>query len=192
MNLSSIYFLYLFSLDKVNNNEWGCLPKGCRRMGPRRRTSGPNSARTALESYAARFSISAFEKQIKTHGLSGSKRSIADYLRHLEEAFFLIVLEKFDFSPRKRYPDLQSRRSQDTGGSEGRPYSGLEMVIKKVTDSHLPASRFESRRFSHSAQNHTHYPPSTFEKQISYKFSDTQYRPDAIFHPVYIMRLKVS
>jgi hypothetical protein len=32
------------------------------------------------------------------------------------------------------YQDKQSRGSLDTGGSEGRPYSGLEMVIKGVTD----------------------------------------------------------
>jgi hypothetical protein len=55
-----------------------------------------------LESYASAFSISAFERQLKGHGLAGSKRSIADYLRYLEEAFFLIAIEKFDFSPRKR------------------------------------------------------------------------------------------
>ena len=73
--------------------------------------------RTILESYAAPFSISAFEKQIKTHGLSGSKRSIADYLRHLEEAFFLIALEKFDFSPRKRMMNPKKIYLMDTGFS---------------------------------------------------------------------------
>ena len=73
--------------------------------------------RTILESYAAPFSISAFEKQIKAHGLSGSKRSIADYLRHLEEAFFLIALEKFDFSPRKRMMNPKKIYLMDTGFS---------------------------------------------------------------------------
>jgi hypothetical protein len=73
--------------------------------------------RTILESYAAPFSISAFEKQIKAHGLSGSKRSIADYLRHLAEAFFLISVEKFDFSPRKRMMNPKKVYLTDTGFS---------------------------------------------------------------------------
>ena len=70
-----------------------------------------------LESYAAAFSISAFEKQLKGHGLAGSKRSIADYLRFLEEAFFLIALEKFDFSPRKRMMNPKKVYLTDTGFS---------------------------------------------------------------------------
>lgn len=70
-----------------------------------------------LESYAAAFSISAFEKQLKEHGLAGSKRSIADYLRYLEEAFFLIALEKFDFSPRKRMMNPKKVYLTDTGFS---------------------------------------------------------------------------
>jgi predicted AAA+ superfamily ATPase len=73
--------------------------------------------RSMLESYAASFSISAFEKQIKGHGLAGSKRSIADYLRYLEEAFFLIALEKFDFSPRKRMMNPKKIYLMDTGFS---------------------------------------------------------------------------
>ncbi len=70
-----------------------------------------------LESYASAFSISAFEKQLKGHGLAGSKRSIADYLRFLEEAFFLIVIEKFDFSPRKRMMNPKKVYLMDTGFS---------------------------------------------------------------------------
>jgi hypothetical protein len=70
-----------------------------------------------LESYASAFSISAFEKQLKGHGLSGSKRSIADYLRYLEEAFFLIAVEKFDFSPRKRMMNPKKAYLSDTGFS---------------------------------------------------------------------------
>jgi predicted AAA+ superfamily ATPase len=70
-----------------------------------------------LESYASAFSISAFEKQLKGHGLAGSKRSIADYLRYLEEAFFLIVIEKFDFSPRKRMMNPKKVYLTDTGFS---------------------------------------------------------------------------
>lgn len=56
----------------------------------------------ALDSYAGLFSVSAFEKMLKTAGLSGSKRTIANYLHYLEEAFFLVLAEKFSFSPRTR------------------------------------------------------------------------------------------
>jgi predicted AAA+ superfamily ATPase len=70
-----------------------------------------------LESYASAFSISAFEKHLKGHGLAGSKRSIADYLRYLEEAFFLIVVEKFDFSSRKRMMNPKRVYLTDTGFS---------------------------------------------------------------------------
>ncbi len=73
--------------------------------------------RTMLETYSSLFSISAFEKQIKASGLSGSKRSIADYLRYLEEAFFLITCEKFDFSPRKRMMNPKKIYLMDTGFS---------------------------------------------------------------------------
>jgi hypothetical protein len=70
-----------------------------------------------LEAYAAAFSISAFEKQLKGHGIAGSKRSIADYLRYLEEAFFLIAVEKFDFSPRKRMMNPKKVFLMDAGFS---------------------------------------------------------------------------
>ena len=73
--------------------------------------------KNVLESYASAFSISAFEKQLKGHGLAGSKRSIADYLRYLEEAFFLTALEKFDFSPRKRMMNPKKVYLMDTGFS---------------------------------------------------------------------------
>jgi len=55
-----------------------------------------------LESYSTTFSISMFEKQLKTAGLTGSKRTISNYLQYLEEAFFLITIEKFAYSQRKR------------------------------------------------------------------------------------------
>jgi len=48
------------------------------------------------------FSISKFEKQLKHHGQPGSKRTIANYLSHLEDAFFIITNEKFSFSQRRR------------------------------------------------------------------------------------------
>ncbi|RLB40856.1 MAG: ATP-binding protein, partial [Deltaproteobacteria bacterium] len=55
-----------------------------------------------LETYSSIFSISKFEKTLKLNDLPGSKRTIANYLQYLEDAFFIIVNEKFSFSPRKR------------------------------------------------------------------------------------------
>ena len=73
--------------------------------------------RNLLEGYSSLFSISNFEKQIKAHGQAGSKRSIAEYLRHLEEAFFITTCEKFDFSPRKRMMNPRKTYLMDTGFS---------------------------------------------------------------------------
>lgn len=73
--------------------------------------------RNMLEGFASTFSISAFEKQLKAHGLSGSKRSIADYVRYLEEAFFVTGCEKFDYSPRKRTMNPKKVYLLDTGFS---------------------------------------------------------------------------
>jgi len=73
--------------------------------------------RNMLESYASLFSISRFAEQLKSHGLPGSKRSIAEYLRRLQEAFFLLALEKFDFSPRKRMMNPKKTYLIDTGFS---------------------------------------------------------------------------
>jgi predicted AAA+ superfamily ATPase len=58
--------------------------------------------RYAVDNYGCRFSISAFAQHLKAHGLPGSKRTISNYLRFFEEAFFLIELEKFSWSARKR------------------------------------------------------------------------------------------
>jgi predicted AAA+ superfamily ATPase len=58
--------------------------------------------RHCLGAYADLFSVSAFEKGLKSAGLPGSKRTIATYLKYLEEAFFLLVHQKYSFSPRKR------------------------------------------------------------------------------------------
>lgn len=73
--------------------------------------------RNLLEGFAAKFSISAFEKRLKAHGLAGSKRSVAEYVRHLEEAFFITSCEKFDFSPRKRMMNPRKIYLMDTGFS---------------------------------------------------------------------------
>ena len=73
--------------------------------------------RNMLEGYASVFSISAFEKQLKSHGLAGSKRSIAIYMRYLEEAFFVTAFEKFDYSPRKRTMNPKKAYLMDNGFS---------------------------------------------------------------------------
>ena len=58
--------------------------------------------RQLLEDYAALFSVSTFAKHLASTGLPGSKRTIANYLQYLEEAFFVIANEKFAYSPRRR------------------------------------------------------------------------------------------
>lgn len=68
-----------------------------------------------LESYATIFSISTFEKQLKAAGLTGSKRTIANYLHFLEEAFFLVTSEKFAYSHRKRMMNPKKVYLMDTG-----------------------------------------------------------------------------
>ncbi len=51
---------------------------------------------------ASLFSISSFEKALKLDGRSGSKRTLANYLVYLKEAFFIITSEKFSYSVRQR------------------------------------------------------------------------------------------
>jgi predicted AAA+ superfamily ATPase len=68
-----------------------------------------------LESYSTTFSISTFEKQLKAAGLTGSKRTISNYLHFLEEAFFLITSEKFAYSQRKRMMNPKKVYLMDTG-----------------------------------------------------------------------------
>ena len=58
--------------------------------------------RVLLEDYAALFSISGFAKQLAVAELPGSKRTVANYLRYMEEAFFVLTNEKFSYSPRRR------------------------------------------------------------------------------------------
>jgi hypothetical protein len=70
---------------------------------------------SGLESYSRTFSISTFEKHLKIAGLTGSKRTIANYLHFLEEAFFLITTEKFAYSPRKRMMNPKKVYLMDTG-----------------------------------------------------------------------------
>ena len=63
------------------------------------------------------FSVSAYASQLTRAGISGSKRSIASYLRYLQEAFFLISSEKFSWSARKRTMNPEKVYLADTGFS---------------------------------------------------------------------------
>jgi predicted AAA+ superfamily ATPase len=71
--------------------------------------------RQLLEGSAGLFSISAFAGQLRAGGLPGSKRTIANCLRHLEEAFFILSNEKFSYSPRRRMMNPRKTYLIDTG-----------------------------------------------------------------------------
>ncbi len=68
-----------------------------------------------LETYSSIFSISKFENQLKRNNLPGSKRTIANYLYYLQDAFFIFANEKFSFSPRKRIMNPKKVYLADTG-----------------------------------------------------------------------------
>ena len=77
-----------------------------------------------LENYSAVFSITRFEKQLKSNALPGSKRTIANYLHYLTEAFFVIANEKFSYSPRTRSMNPKKAYLTDTGfAALGRSFS---------------------------------------------------------------------
>jgi predicted AAA+ superfamily ATPase len=77
-----------------------------------------------LENYAGIFSITRFEKQLKSNNLPGSKRTIANYFHYLTEAFFTIANEKFSFSPRQRIMNPKKAYLTDTGfAALGRPFT---------------------------------------------------------------------
>lgn len=61
------------------------------------------------------FSISAFTKTLKQRGIESSKRTVANYLAHLEEALFVIATEKFAYSQRQRTANLVKCYLFDTG-----------------------------------------------------------------------------
>lgn len=77
-----------------------------------------------LETYSGIFSINRFEKQLKRNGIPGSKRTISNYLHYLEEAFFVIVNEKFSYSPRRRIMNPKKVYLSDSGfAAMGRPFA---------------------------------------------------------------------
>jgi len=55
-----------------------------------------------LHQYSALFSLSAFEKGLKSQRRPGSKRTLANYLAYLQEAFFILSADKFSHSTRQR------------------------------------------------------------------------------------------
>ena len=80
--------------------------------------------REILEAFSETFSISRFEKHLKNSGLPGSKRTVANYLHYLQEAFFIIANEKFAYSPRRRIMNPKKVFLVDTGlAALGRPFS---------------------------------------------------------------------
>lgn len=106
----------------------------------------------ALENYAGIFSITRFEKHLKGNGLPGSKRTIANYLHYLEEAFFVIINEKFSFSPRKRLLNPKKVYLMDTAfATLGRPFTEnrgriLENVVAiELLRRHIDVYYFKNR-----------------------------------------------
>jgi len=80
--------------------------------------------REILEAFSETFSIGQFEKQLKNNDLPGSKRTIANYLHYLQEAFFIIANDKFAYSPRRRIMNPKKVYLTDTGlAALGRPFS---------------------------------------------------------------------
>lgn len=80
--------------------------------------------RELLEDFSGLFSISRFEKHLKTNNLPGSKRTISNYLHYLQEAFFILLIEKFAYSPRRRLMNPKKVYLIDTGlAALGRPFS---------------------------------------------------------------------
>ena len=68
-----------------------------------------------LNGSAELFSISAFEKQLKSSGVPGSKRTVSSFMVMMQEAFFIITNEKFSFSARKRIMNPKKVYLMDTG-----------------------------------------------------------------------------
>ncbi len=71
----------------------------------------------SLNTFSDLFSISTFEKHLKRHGLPGSKQTISNYLRYMQEAFFIIAHNKYSYSARKRIMNPKKIYLLDTGFS---------------------------------------------------------------------------
>ena len=70
-----------------------------------------------LTTFSSLFSISKFEKYLKIANIPVSKSTISNYLHYLENAFFIILNEKFSYSPRKRLMNPSKLYMLDTGFS---------------------------------------------------------------------------
>lgn len=73
--------------------------------------------RYSLNTFSDLFSISMLEKELKRHGLPGSKQTISNYFGYLQEAFFLTAHDKFSYSPRQRIMNPKKIYLLDTGFS---------------------------------------------------------------------------
>ncbi len=71
----------------------------------------------AVNGYSELFSISSFEKSLKQAEIPTSKRTISNYLQYLKNAYFLILIEKFSYSTRKRMMNPVKLYLIDTGFS---------------------------------------------------------------------------
>lgn len=71
--------------------------------------------RHAVDQAGDLFSISAFTATLKNRGIEASKRTIANYLGYLEDAFFVILSEKFAHSQRQRTANPVKCYLFDTG-----------------------------------------------------------------------------
>jgi predicted AAA+ superfamily ATPase len=68
-----------------------------------------------LHQFSSLFSLSAFEKGLKSRHRLGSKRTLANYLAYLQEAFFILCADKFSYSPRQRAMNPQKIFLMDPG-----------------------------------------------------------------------------
>ncbi|MFH2120032.1 MAG: ATP-binding protein [Pseudomonadota bacterium] len=68
-----------------------------------------------LHQFSSLFSLSAFEKGLKSRRQPGSKRTLANYLAYLREAFFILCADKFSYSPRQRVMNPQKIYLMDPG-----------------------------------------------------------------------------
>jgi len=73
--------------------------------------------RYSLNTFSDLFSISMLEKELKRHGLPGSKQTISNYFGYLQEAFFLTAHDKFSYSHRQRIMNPKKIYLLDTGFS---------------------------------------------------------------------------
>lgn len=71
--------------------------------------------RHAVDQAGDLFSISAFTATLKARGIEASKRTISNYLGYLEDAFFVILSEKYARSQRQRTANPVKCYLFDTG-----------------------------------------------------------------------------